>query len=343
MMSDLLRLQREVGNEIIGAHGMVMGTDTPGDGIGAGDDAVLARPVDLRRHRPGAAQHHRRACARPAEGAGTREGHAVQASCSSATEQPRSREHRPRAAVDGAGSDASRRCSRGCAASTTVRSPCSRAGERHRVPEPGDDDAARGRRDRHRAGADRSDGERHADARGRRTWRSKPRRSTCCRADASCSASASAAATRTTARWSSRSRARHARLDEQVAIMRRVWAGEPPVDGVGPVGSRAGAAGWSARAGRRDGAEVDGACRPLGRRARRLRRRRRPRRRSTPGSGSFETAWADAGRDRLAVPADVVLVRTRRRCRRTGPGVRVPLPADLRRPCRGRPWRSSSP
>ena len=32
MMSDLLRLQREVGNEIIGAWGMVMGTDTPGQG-----------------------------------------------------------------------------------------------------------------------------------------------------------------------------------------------------------------------------------------------------------------------------------------------------------------------
>ncbi len=32
MMSDLLRLQREVGNEIIGANGMVMGTETPGGG-----------------------------------------------------------------------------------------------------------------------------------------------------------------------------------------------------------------------------------------------------------------------------------------------------------------------
>jgi alkylation response protein AidB-like acyl-CoA dehydrogenase len=32
MMSDLLRLQREVGNEIIGAHGMVMGSETPGGG-----------------------------------------------------------------------------------------------------------------------------------------------------------------------------------------------------------------------------------------------------------------------------------------------------------------------
>ena len=33
MMSELLRLQREVGNEIIGANGMIMGTDTPGGGL----------------------------------------------------------------------------------------------------------------------------------------------------------------------------------------------------------------------------------------------------------------------------------------------------------------------
>jgi alkylation response protein AidB-like acyl-CoA dehydrogenase len=33
MMSDLLRLQREVGNEIIGANGMVLGQDTPGGGL----------------------------------------------------------------------------------------------------------------------------------------------------------------------------------------------------------------------------------------------------------------------------------------------------------------------
>jgi alkylation response protein AidB-like acyl-CoA dehydrogenase len=33
MMSDLLRLQREVGHEIIGASGMVMGTDGPGGGM----------------------------------------------------------------------------------------------------------------------------------------------------------------------------------------------------------------------------------------------------------------------------------------------------------------------
>jgi alkylation response protein AidB-like acyl-CoA dehydrogenase len=33
MMSDILRLQREVGNEIIGPYGMVRGTDTPGRGV----------------------------------------------------------------------------------------------------------------------------------------------------------------------------------------------------------------------------------------------------------------------------------------------------------------------
>ncbi len=33
MMSDLLRLQRDVGNEIVGAYGMVQGQDTPGGGM----------------------------------------------------------------------------------------------------------------------------------------------------------------------------------------------------------------------------------------------------------------------------------------------------------------------
>jgi len=33
MMSDLLRLQREVGNEILGASAMLMGPDTPGGGV----------------------------------------------------------------------------------------------------------------------------------------------------------------------------------------------------------------------------------------------------------------------------------------------------------------------
>jgi alkylation response protein AidB-like acyl-CoA dehydrogenase len=32
MMSDILRLQRELGNHILGAHGMVMGRETPGRG-----------------------------------------------------------------------------------------------------------------------------------------------------------------------------------------------------------------------------------------------------------------------------------------------------------------------
>ena len=45
---------------------------------GARGDVVLAGSVDLRRHRPGAAQHHRRTRARAAEGTRTGEGHSVQ-------------------------------------------------------------------------------------------------------------------------------------------------------------------------------------------------------------------------------------------------------------------------
>ncbi len=89
---------------------------------------------------------------------------------------------------------------------------------------------------------------------------------------------------------------RHARLDEQVAVMRRVWAGEPPFDGVGPVGpvpvqpggppvlagvmgpkSMARAARWA------DGlAGFDVAADPSG---------------IDAGFRSFEKAWADAGRN----------------------------------------------
>ena len=65
---------------------------------------------------------------------------------------------------------------------------------------------------------------------------SKPRRSTCCRVGGSSSAWASAAATRTTEHSTRRSRAGTARLDEQVATIRRVWAGESPGEGISPVG-----------------------------------------------------------------------------------------------------------
>ena len=65
---------------------------------------------------------------------------------------------------------------------------------------------------------------------------------------------------------------RHARLDEQVATIRRVWAGSRLAKG-SPRWARAGATRWSADPGGA-WAEVDGACGGVGRRCRRLRRRR---------------------------------------------------------------------
>ena len=112
MMSDLLRLQREVGNEIIGPYGMVMGTDTPGGGMVQEVTLFSPGPVDLRRYRPGAAQHHRRARARAAQGARTGEGHAVQGA-------PRQQLGRGR----------ERRCSTSCSRRTGSRSDSS-AGSR---------------------------------------------------------------------------------------------------------------------------------------------------------------------------------------------------------------------
>ena len=88
---------------------------------------------------------------------------------------------------------------------------------------------------------------------------------------------------------------RHARLDEQVATMRRVWAGESPADGIAPVGpapvqpggppllagamgpkSMARAALWADGVA---GFDVAADAAAIGR-----------------GFRRFETAWADAGR-----------------------------------------------
>ena len=55
----MLRLNRDVGCEIIGPDAMVMGHGTLGGGLVQEMTLLLARSVDLRRHRPGAAQHHR--------------------------------------------------------------------------------------------------------------------------------------------------------------------------------------------------------------------------------------------------------------------------------------------
>ena len=78
MMSHMTRLSRDVGLRIIGPAGTVMGPDTPGGGNRAGAGPVQPGPVDLRRHRRGAAQHHRRAGPGPAQGARPGQEHALQ-------------------------------------------------------------------------------------------------------------------------------------------------------------------------------------------------------------------------------------------------------------------------
>ena len=80
-MSEMMRMQRDLGLRIVGASGMLHAYDVQGT---SGDRRshqqslprhrhrarpLRAGPADLRRHRPGAAQHHRRARARPAQGA----------------------------------------------------------------------------------------------------------------------------------------------------------------------------------------------------------------------------------------------------------------------------------
>ena len=72
LMSRITRLSRDLGLEILGPHGMLMGPDTPGGGVCARARAVRAGRVDLRRQRRGAEEHHRRARPRAAQGAGRR-------------------------------------------------------------------------------------------------------------------------------------------------------------------------------------------------------------------------------------------------------------------------------
>ena len=150
-----------------------------------------------------------------------------------------------RVAVDGRRADARRRCSRGCAASTTGPFSVLAAGERIAYPEPGDDDAARGRGDRHRARAHRSDREHHADARrdprreagsDDRRALGRPLRARRRRRRARRGLPRDGAPVRAPARA----------LDEQVATMRRVWNGEAPIDGDASRRARARATRWPA-------------------------------------------------------------------------------------------------
>ena len=73
LMSRMLRLGRDLGPEIIGPYGMLVGADTPGDG-NFQEATRLCAPaaVDLRRQRRDPEEHRRRARARAAQGAGRR-------------------------------------------------------------------------------------------------------------------------------------------------------------------------------------------------------------------------------------------------------------------------------
>ena len=88
-MSDIMRLTRDVGLRIVGPAGMLHAytddarpaieeaTGNPFGHMVTGHRAVGAGPADLRRHRSDPAQHHRRAGARAAQGAGRHQERAV--------------------------------------------------------------------------------------------------------------------------------------------------------------------------------------------------------------------------------------------------------------------------
>jgi hypothetical protein len=89
-MSDMVRLQRDLGLRIAGPQGMLHAYDSekpqgarrgdrqPVPRLRHRDGAVRPGAADLRRHRPGAEEHHRRARPRPAEGAEPGQGRPVQ-------------------------------------------------------------------------------------------------------------------------------------------------------------------------------------------------------------------------------------------------------------------------
>ena len=124
---------------------------------------------------------------------------------------------------------------------------------------------------------------------------------------------------------------RHARLDEQVATMRRVWTGEPPSEGVGTRRAAAGASRGARRCSRRRWDRSRWRARPGGPTVWPGSTSRRIRPASPPAFRHFERAWADAGRDGapfrqtsfwFGLDADAPDARAR---------LRVPLPAHLRR------------
>ena len=69
--------RRDLGPAILGPEAMLTGDDTTGGGVVQEMTLFAPAPVDLRRHRRDPEEHHRRACARAPEGAGSRQGDTV--------------------------------------------------------------------------------------------------------------------------------------------------------------------------------------------------------------------------------------------------------------------------
>ncbi len=120
LMSQIIRLSRDLGPAILGAEGMLVGESTTGGGVVQEMTLFAPGAVDLRRHRPDPAEHHRRARARAPQGARPAEGDAVPRAegrntgltCSPAPASCSWRAIRPRAACHAAW--VSRRSSGGC-------------------------------------------------------------------------------------------------------------------------------------------------------------------------------------------------------------------------------------
>ena len=127
---------------------------------------------------------------------------------------------------------------------------------------------------------------------------------------------------------------RHARLDEQVADLRRYWSGEPPTDQSSRGRPGPGPARRPAAAGRRDGAEGAGPGGGVGRGRERLQPRRR-RRRDAPGQRGRHPGVGRRRPHRAATAGVRLLLRARRRGSAGGPHpLHLRLPRGVRRPLR---------
>ena len=108
---------------------------------------------------------------------------------------------------------------------------------------------------------------------------------------------------------------RHARMDEQVATLRRIWRGEPPFEGADPVGPAPRSGRRPAHLRRRDGPEGDGARGALGRRRLRLVGQRREERDRAPARADRSRLGGREARPTRRAASAASGTRSRRRIR----------------------------